>query len=60
MFIGFCKKGVRWRRMTHKRQKELQDARLRLEEACIFHDEDIHNVVLEEDAIKLEIVICKG
>jgi hypothetical protein len=46
--------------MAQKRHREMQEARLHLEEVCIFLPKDIHNVVLQEDVAKLEMVVHKG
>ena len=45
---------------VQKRRKELQDAWIRLEEVRIFLDEDLHNVGVQEDATKLDMVVHKG
>lgn len=46
--------------MARKRRKEMRVARLRLKEVRIFLEEDLHNVVLQEDAAKLDLVVRKG
>jgi len=48
------------RMMARKRRKELWVARQKLEEVCIFLEEDIQNVALQEEAAKLEMVVRKG
>jgi hypothetical protein len=46
--------------MVHKWRKHFQEARGRLEEVHIFLEEDIHNVTLQEKAMKVEMDVCRG
>lgn len=51
----------RWGRMiAPKKIKELSKARQQLEEVNIFLEEDLHNVTLQEEATKLEMVVHRG
>jgi hypothetical protein len=43
-----------------KAEKELQEVRFRLEEICIFLEEDLHNVTIQEEAVKLEFAVIIG
>lgn len=46
------------RLIAHKR-RELKDARKQLKEARIFLEEDLHNVLLQKEVARLELVIRK-
>lgn len=46
--------------MTHERRKELWEARLRIEEVRFFLEENLHNVTLQEETVKLEMVVHRG
>lgn len=46
--------------MARRRRKDLRDAHCRLEEVCIFLEEDLHNVTLQEEVAKLEMIVRKG
>jgi hypothetical protein len=48
------------RMMAFKWRKELWATQLMIDEICIFVEEDLHNVTLQEEVVKLDMVVPKG